>query len=52
MISLVEVILNVGTGQRTRVWEDTWLGGTPQAKKYPSMYNIVGHNFFVLPMSL
>uniref|UniRef100_A0A452Y7C2 Uncharacterized protein n=1 Tax=Aegilops tauschii subsp. strangulata TaxID=200361 RepID=A0A452Y7C2_AEGTS len=25
----------------TRFWEDTWLGETPLALQYPSLYNIV-----------
>jgi hypothetical protein len=31
----------VGNGQKTRFWEDTWLGDTPLALQYPSLYNIV-----------
>jgi hypothetical protein len=26
---------------KTRFWEDTWLGDTPLADQYPSLYNIV-----------
>jgi hypothetical protein len=26
---------------KTRFWEDTWLGDTPLATQYPSLYNIV-----------
>uniref|UniRef100_A0A453G510 Uncharacterized protein n=1 Tax=Aegilops tauschii subsp. strangulata TaxID=200361 RepID=A0A453G510_AEGTS len=26
--------------QDTRFWEDTWLGETPLALQYPSLYNI------------
>jgi hypothetical protein len=32
---------NVGNGESIRFWEDTWLGGTPLAHQYPSLYNIV-----------
>ena len=31
----------VGNGTSTRFWEDTWLGETPLALQYPSLYNIV-----------
>src|SRR6266536_4971023 len=31
----------VGNGMSTRFWEDTWLGETPLAIQYPSLYNIV-----------
>ena len=31
----------VGNGNTTRFWEDTWLGETPLALQYPSMYRIV-----------
>uniref|UniRef100_A0A452YDR5 Reverse transcriptase zinc-binding domain-containing protein n=1 Tax=Aegilops tauschii subsp. strangulata TaxID=200361 RepID=A0A452YDR5_AEGTS len=31
----------VGNGTITRFWEDTWLGETPLAIQYPSLYNIV-----------
>ena len=31
----------VGNGTTTRFWEDTWLGETPLAIQYPSLYNIV-----------
>src|SRR6187399_2296217 len=31
----------VGNGRSTRFWEDTWLGDTPLAMQYPSLYNIV-----------
>ena len=31
----------VGNGQSTRFWEDTWLGDSPLAMQYPSLYNIV-----------
>jgi hypothetical protein len=30
----------VGDGIKTRFWEDTWLGDTPLATQYPSLYNI------------
>jgi hypothetical protein len=33
----------VGNGMSTRFWEDTWLGKTPLATQYPSLYNIVRH---------
>lgn len=31
----------VRNGGTTRFWEDTWLGETPLAMQYPSLYNIV-----------
>ena len=31
----------IGSGTSTRFWEDTWLGETPLALQYPSLYNIV-----------
>src|SRR3989337_1881294 len=31
----------VGNGMTTRFWEDTWLGETPLALQYPTLYNIV-----------
>ena len=31
----------VGNGMSTRFWEDTWLGDTPLAVQYPTLYNIV-----------
>ena len=31
----------VGNGTTTRFWEDTWLGETPLALQYPSLYSIV-----------
>uniref|UniRef100_A0A453GLK2 Reverse transcriptase zinc-binding domain-containing protein n=1 Tax=Aegilops tauschii subsp. strangulata TaxID=200361 RepID=A0A453GLK2_AEGTS len=31
----------VGDGDNTRFWEDTWLGDTPLALQYPSLYCIV-----------
>ena len=34
---------NIGNGQSTRFWEDIWLGDTPLAHQYPSLYNIVRH---------
>jgi hypothetical protein len=33
----------VGNGADTRFWEDTWLGDSPLASQYPSLYNIVHH---------
>uniref|UniRef100_A0A8I7B4Q7 Reverse transcriptase zinc-binding domain-containing protein n=1 Tax=Hordeum vulgare subsp. vulgare TaxID=112509 RepID=A0A8I7B4Q7_HORVV len=30
----------VGDGASTRFWEDTWLGDTPLALQYPTLYNI------------
>ena len=33
----------VGNGMPTRFWEDTWLGETPLAIQYPTLYNIVQH---------
>jgi hypothetical protein len=32
---------NVGNGESIRFWEDTWLGDTPLAHQYSSLYNIV-----------
>jgi hypothetical protein len=31
----------IGNGHLTRFWEDTWLGQTPLADQYPSLYSIV-----------
>ena len=31
----------IGKGISKRFWEDTWLGETPLAIQYPSLYNIV-----------
>jgi hypothetical protein len=31
----------IGNGQRTRFWEDVWLGELPLAQQYPSLYNLV-----------
>uniref|UniRef100_A0A453H6B3 Reverse transcriptase zinc-binding domain-containing protein n=1 Tax=Aegilops tauschii subsp. strangulata TaxID=200361 RepID=A0A453H6B3_AEGTS len=31
----------IGNGASTRFWEDTWLGETPLAIQYPSLYRIV-----------
>uniref|UniRef100_A0A453ELS0 Reverse transcriptase zinc-binding domain-containing protein n=1 Tax=Aegilops tauschii subsp. strangulata TaxID=200361 RepID=A0A453ELS0_AEGTS len=31
----------IGSGTSTRFWEDTWLGESPLALQYPSLYNIV-----------
>ena len=31
----------VGNGNNTRFWEDTWLGDTPLATQYRSLYLIV-----------
>uniref|UniRef100_A0A453LKY2 Reverse transcriptase zinc-binding domain-containing protein n=1 Tax=Aegilops tauschii subsp. strangulata TaxID=200361 RepID=A0A453LKY2_AEGTS len=31
----------LGNGNTTRFWEDTWLGETPLALQYPSLYCIV-----------
>ena len=31
----------IGNGTTTRFWEDTWLGETPLALQYPSLYSIV-----------
>lgn len=33
----------VGNGLNTLFWEDIWLGNTPLAQQYPSLYNIVHH---------
>ena len=38
----------VGDGKGTRFWEDTWLGNTPLAAQYPSLYNIVRHKNVVV----
>ena len=32
---------HIGNGEKTRFWEDTWLGDEPLARQYPSLYNIV-----------
>jgi hypothetical protein len=31
----------IGDGSTVRFWEDVWLGNTPFASQYPSLYNIV-----------
>ena len=31
----------VGNSTTTRFWEDTWLGDTPLALQYPTLYRIV-----------
>lgn len=31
----------VGDGQSTSFWKDAWLGDTPLAIQYPTLYNIV-----------
>ena len=31
----------IGNGANTRFWEDIWLGETPLALQYPSLYSIV-----------
>ena len=28
---------------KTRFWEDTWLGDSPLASQYPTLYNITRH---------
>jgi hypothetical protein len=33
--------VSVGNGLKIRFWENTWLGDTPSAKQYLSLYNIV-----------
>jgi hypothetical protein len=33
----------LGDGSSIRFWEDTWLGGTPLAAQYPSLYSVVRH---------
>ena len=33
----------IGDGANTRFWEDTWLGDSPLASQYPSLYNIMNH---------
>ena len=35
------VRLNIGNGNGTRFWNDTWLGEMPLALQYPTLYNIV-----------
>uniref|UniRef100_A0A452XPP0 Reverse transcriptase zinc-binding domain-containing protein n=1 Tax=Aegilops tauschii subsp. strangulata TaxID=200361 RepID=A0A452XPP0_AEGTS len=34
------VKFSVGDGSTVRFWEDTWLGDTPLALQYPSLYHI------------
>jgi hypothetical protein len=41
-----EEVLQLGSfsvkdGEKTRFWEDTWVGSTPFRLRYPSLYNIV-----------
>jgi hypothetical protein len=31
----------LGNGKSVRFWEDTWLGDSPLANQYPSLFNIV-----------
>uniref|UniRef100_A0A453AP63 Reverse transcriptase zinc-binding domain-containing protein n=1 Tax=Aegilops tauschii subsp. strangulata TaxID=200361 RepID=A0A453AP63_AEGTS len=31
----------IGNGASMRFWEDTWLGETPLAIQYPSLYRII-----------
>jgi hypothetical protein len=31
----------IGNGEEARFWEETWLGSSPLAQQYPSLYNIV-----------
>ena len=38
----------IGNVQSTRFWEDSWLGQTPLADQYPSLYNIVRHRNVVV----
>ena len=33
----------IDNGNTTRFWEDAWLGETPLALQYPTLYNIVQH---------
>jgi hypothetical protein len=33
----------IGNGQKTRFWEDIWLGDTPLKDQYPMLYNILNH---------
>jgi hypothetical protein len=33
----------IGDGSAVRFWEDIWLGDTPLASQYPSLFNIVQH---------
>ena len=33
----------VGNGQKTRFWEDNWLGEVPLAAQYPTLYSIARH---------
>jgi hypothetical protein len=33
----------VGNGSTVCFWEDVWLGQTPLAQQYPSLYNIIQH---------
>ncbi|XP_073355470.1 uncharacterized protein [Aegilops tauschii subsp. strangulata] len=40
----------VGDGNDTRFWEDTWLGETPLALQYPSLYRIVNHRDALVAM--
>jgi hypothetical protein len=35
------VSFTIGNGEEDRFWEDTWLGSSPLAQQYPSLYNIV-----------
>jgi hypothetical protein len=38
--------LKIGNGEGVCFLEDVWTGDLPQSQQYPSLYNIVEHNFF------
>jgi hypothetical protein len=49
----------LGDGSSIRLWEDTWLGVSPLATKYPSLYNVprhkdqtVAHTFASVPLNI
>jgi hypothetical protein len=42
----------IGNGQKTRFWEDIWLGDTPLKDQYPMLYNIVNHTNVTVAQAL
>ena len=42
----------IGNGQSTSFWEDTWLGNTPLMVQYLSLYRIVRHKFVTIKQVL
>jgi hypothetical protein len=42
----------IGNGQKTRFWEDIWLGDTPLKDQYPMLYNILNHTNVTVAQAL